>query len=85
LKKLGILILTFLLVASIFVSGCASNDLTELNIGYQPSTHQIAYMTAAEKGWWKADLEPYGITKINEYQLEPVSSEELVRTPEKET
>lgn len=91
MKKLGILILTFLLVASIFVSGCASNKenvsengtgseettaITELNIGYQPSTHQIAYMTAAEKGWWKADLAPYGITKINEYQF-PTGAPEM--------
>lgn len=69
------------MVASIFVSGCASDNegtdenvtateaptITELNIGYQPSTHQIAYMTAYEKGWWQEDLAPYGITKINEY------------------
>jgi NitT/TauT family transport system substrate-binding protein len=69
------------MVTSIFVSGCASDNegtdenvtateapaITELNIGYQPSTHQIAYMTAYEKGWWQEDLAPYGITKINEY------------------
>lgn len=80
MKKSSILILTLLLVASIFVSGCASDNegtdenatteapaITELNIGYQPSTHQIAYMTAYEKGWWQEDLAPYGITKINEY------------------
>lgn len=67
------------MVASIFVSGCASNDnkgnesgvnetstLTELRFGYQPSTHQIAYMTAAEKGWWQEDLAPYGIKKITD-------------------
>lgn len=66
MKKLGILILILLLVASIFVSGCASNDLTELRFGYQPSTHQIAYMTAAEKGWWEEDLAPYGIEKITD-------------------
>ena len=77
MKKLGILALTLLLVASIFVSGCASNKegnesgakeasaITELKFGYQPSTHQIAYMTADAKGWWKADLAPFGITKIN--------------------
>ncbi len=80
-----------MLVASIFVSGCASNKenvsengtgseettaITELNIGYQPSTHQIAYMTAAEKGWWKSDLAPYGITKINEYQF-PTGAPEM--------
>ncbi len=78
MKKLGILILTLLLVASIFVSGCASNNksnesgvngtstITELKFGYQPSTHQIAYMTAAAKGWWKEDLAPYGIKNIKE-------------------
>lgn len=81
MKKLGILTLTLLLVASIFISGCASNNkgnesgakeapaIAELNIGYQPSSHQIAYMTAAEKGWWEKDLAPYGIKKINEYQF----------------
>jgi NitT/TauT family transport system substrate-binding protein len=81
LRKSSILILTLLMVTSIFVSGCASDNegtdenvtateapaITELNIGYQPSTHQIAYMTAYEKGWWQEDLAPYGITKINEY------------------
>jgi NitT/TauT family transport system substrate-binding protein len=78
------------MVASIFVSGCASDNkgtdenatttettaITELNIGYQPSTHQIAYMTAYEKGWWQEDLAPYGITKINEYQF-PTGAPEM--------
>jgi NitT/TauT family transport system substrate-binding protein len=81
LKKLSILILTLLLVASIFVSGCASNKggnesgakeasaITELKFGYQPSTHQIAYMTADAKGLWKADLAPFGITEITDNQF----------------
>jgi len=91
LKKLGVITLTLLLVAFAFASGCASNNgnvssnesgvkeapaITELNIGYQPSTHQIAYMTAAEKGWWKEDLAPYGIEKINEYQF-PTGAPEM--------
>src|SRR5690606_15589023 len=46
------------------------------NIGYQPSTHQIAYMTAAEKGWWQEDLAPYGIEKIKEYQF-PTGAPEM--------
>jgi NitT/TauT family transport system substrate-binding protein len=81
LKKLGVITLTLLLVAFAFASGCASNNgnvssnengvkeapaITELTFGYQPSTHQIAYMTAAEKGWWQADLAPYGIKEIKE-------------------
>lgn len=76
MKKSGIFTLTLLMVGVIFASGCTSNDRTELNIGYQPSTHQIAYMTAYEKGWWQADLEPYGITKINEYQF-PTGAPEM--------
>lgn len=78
MRKLSVLILTLLLVASIFVSGCADSgdEITELNIGYQPSTHQIAYMTAYEKGWWQEDLAPYGITKINEYQF-PTGAPEM--------
>ncbi|KKH50084.1 ABC transporter substrate-binding protein [Methanosarcina sp. 1.H.A.2.2] len=87
MRKSSILILTLLLVASIFISGCVSDDtdenvtgeapaITELNIGYQPSTHQIAYMTAYEKGWWQEDLAPYGIKKINEYQF-PTGAPEM--------
>lgn len=88
MKKIGIITLTLLLVAFAFASGCASNNggnesgvkeapaITELNIGYQPSTHQLAYMTAAEKGWWKEDLAPYGIEKINEYQF-PTGAPEM--------
>lgn len=77
MKKLGILTLTLLLVASIFISGCASNNkgnetsaLTELRFGFQPSTHQIAYMTAAEKGLWEKDLAPYGVKRITEKRFE---------------
>jgi NitT/TauT family transport system substrate-binding protein len=87
LKKLSVLVLTLLLVVSAFVSGCVSDDegneseagessITELNFGYQPSTHQIAYMTAAEKGWWKEDLAPYGIAKVNEFQF-PTGAPEM--------
>jgi NitT/TauT family transport system substrate-binding protein len=89
LRKSSIFILALLLITSIFVSGCVSENedtdenvtgeapaITQLNIGYQPSTHQIAYMTAYEKGWWQEDLAPYGITKINEYQF-PTGAPEM--------
>lgn len=86
MKKLGVLILALLLVASAFVSGCVSDEesgaeggaeegaeevpaVTELTFGYQPSTHQIAYMTAKEKGWWEEDLAPFGVEKINENEF----------------
>jgi NitT/TauT family transport system substrate-binding protein len=54
--------------------GCVSPEkkpeqITTLHIGYQPSTHQIAEMVAAEKGWWVEDLKPFGITGIKEYEF----------------
>jgi len=38
-----------------------------LNIGFQPSTHQIAEMVAMEKGWWQQDMKPFGITEVREF------------------
>lgn len=43
--------------------------ISTLRIGYQPSTHQIAEMVAAEKGWWAEDLKPFGITEIKEFEF----------------
>lgn len=40
--------------------------LTELRIGYQPSTHQMAEMTAMEKGWFREDLAPLGVTNVSD-------------------
>jgi len=42
---------------------------TVLNIGYQPSTHQIAEMVAFEKGWWQDELKPFGITEVKDLQF----------------
>ncbi len=47
-----------------------SAGITTLRIGYQPSTHQIAEMVAAEKGWWKEDLAPFGVTDIEEKEFQ---------------
>lgn len=48
----------------------AAEKLTTLRIGYQPSTHQIAEMVAAEKGWWKEDLKPFGIVTVEEKEFQ---------------
>ena len=51
----------------VFGIGCIEEKpakMTTLNIGYQPSTHQIAAMLASEKGWWEADLAQFGIEKV---------------------
>ncbi|MDD5143515.1 aliphatic sulfonate ABC transporter substrate-binding protein [Methanoregula sp.] len=37
-----------------------------LVIGYQPSTHQMAFITAMEKGWWQQDLAPVGVKKVSD-------------------
>jgi NitT/TauT family transport system substrate-binding protein len=44
----------------------AATPVKELVIGYQPSTHQMAYITAAEKGWWPQDLAPLGVEKVSD-------------------
>jgi NitT/TauT family transport system substrate-binding protein len=67
--------IAILVAAVVLVSlGCISSpekkpteNITTLKIGYQPSTHHIAEMVAAEKGWWQRDLKPLGITEIKEY------------------
>ncbi len=74
-----------LVTGIILVSGCTSTPvqdeddttgLTELKFGYQPSTHQIAYMAADAKGWWLEDLAPYGITSTRDY-LFPTGAPEM--------
>ncbi len=79
------IIAAILITGIILVSGCTSTPvekedeptgLTELRFGYQPSTHQIAYMAADTKGWWLDDLAPYGITSTKDY-LFPTGAPEM--------
>ncbi|MHB8053158.1 MAG: ABC transporter substrate-binding protein [Methanoregula sp.] len=37
-----------------------------LVIGYQPSTHQMAEITAMSKGWWQQDLAPFGVENVSD-------------------
>lgn len=79
MKIKGILFVTIMLLAAAFISGCIAPEeeqMTELNIGYQPSTHQIAHMTAMEKGWWAEDLAPFGIEEVNEFEF-PTGTPEM--------
>jgi len=67
------ILLVLLLSASLVFSGCISSpenkheNITTLRIGYQPSTHQIAEMVATDLGWWREDLEPFGIKEVREF------------------
>lgn len=68
----AILLAVALVAAFMFVSGCTgtgTDDVTHLRIGYQPSTHQVSHTTAMEKGWWKEDLAPLGITQVTDYEF----------------
>jgi NitT/TauT family transport system substrate-binding protein len=52
-------------------SGTTSKTTTaapikELRIGYQPSTHQMAEITAMDKGWWQQDLAPLGVQNVSD-------------------
>ncbi len=73
LKRL--MLLTVILAVAVTCLGCIfspeekKGDLTQLRIGYQPSTHQAAYMVAQDKGWWAEDLKPFGITEIKEFEF----------------
>jgi NitT/TauT family transport system substrate-binding protein len=78
-KLKGIIFTTILILAALFVSGCAEpqkETITELDFGYQPSTHQIAFMTALEKGWWVEDLAPFGIETITDHEF-PTGAPEM--------
>nr|WP_321496522.1 ABC transporter substrate-binding protein [uncultured Methanolobus sp.] len=86
IKLASTLFLVIALVLAVFVSGCTdqtgdqqeeqADAITELTFGYQPSTHQIAYMTAREKGWWLEDLGAYGIVSIDD-KLFPTGAPEM--------
>jgi NitT/TauT family transport system substrate-binding protein len=44
----------------------AAAPIKELRIGYQPSTHQMAEITAMDKGWWQQDLAPLGVQNVSD-------------------
>jgi len=54
----------------------AGNEKTVLNIGYQPSTHQLAFMTAYSKGMYNETLSPYGIKEIKAFNF-PTGAPEM--------
>ena len=82
MKSKGLFILAICAIAAVLlVAGCTDTGTTTtekdtLSFGYQPSTHQIAYMVAKEKGWWEADLAPYGITTTEDHKF-PTGAPEM--------
>jgi NitT/TauT family transport system substrate-binding protein len=59
------------IVLMLLTAGCTqpagtTAPIKELRIGYQPSTHQMAAITALEKGWFKDDLAPLGVVNVSD-------------------
>ena len=71
MKRISLATLAVLAVALVLLTaGCTQPQttakVTELRIGYQPSTHQMAEITAMDKGWWQQDLAPYGVKNVSD-------------------
>ncbi|NQE05329.1 NitT/TauT family transport system substrate-binding protein [ANME-1 cluster archaeon GoMg1] len=66
LIALAVVLATLCVLSAMPLQTCEAREITELHIGYQPSTHQIAHMTAMEKGWWESDLNRFGIEKVTD-------------------
>ena len=47
-----------------------------INIGYQPSTHQLAFMTAYQKGYYNETLAPLGVKEVKAYSF-PTGAPEI--------
>jgi NitT/TauT family transport system substrate-binding protein len=56
MKKMLFVGLAVLLIAAAAFSGCVGKSTDVITIGYQPSTHQMAYTTAKALGWWESNL-----------------------------
>jgi NitT/TauT family transport system substrate-binding protein len=81
MKRIFLAALAVLAVALIlFTAGCTqpatSAKVTEIRIGYQPSTHQMAEITAMDKGWWQQDLAPYGVQNVSD-RIFPTGAPEM--------
>ena len=81
MKRISLATLAILAVALVLLTaGCTqpqtTSKMTEVRIGYQPSTHQMAHAVAMEKGWWQQDLAPYGVTNVTDY-LFPTGAPEM--------
>jgi NitT/TauT family transport system substrate-binding protein len=73
MKQMRITAIALITIALLMLAaGCtqpATNTtvpIKEIRIGYQPSTHQMAEITAMEKGWWQQDLAPLGVVNVTD-------------------
>lgn len=71
-----------LAIVSLFLTSLAFPVVAEpaekgtVSIGYQPSTHQLAFMTAEQKGWYNETLSPLGVSEIKVFNF-PTGAPEM--------
>ena len=58
--------LAVLLIAAAAFSGCVGKSTDVITIGYQPSTHQMAYTTAKALGWWEDLTKIPGVSGVSD-------------------
>lgn len=56
--------------------GVSPAEKTVLNIGYQPSTHQMAFMTAYSRGMYNETLAPLGVKEVKSFSF-PTGAPEM--------
>jgi NitT/TauT family transport system substrate-binding protein len=73
MKQMRITVIALIAIALVLITaGCtqpaatSAAPITELRIGYQPSTHQMAEITAMNKSWWQQDLAPLGVKNVSD-------------------
>jgi NitT/TauT family transport system substrate-binding protein len=73
MKQMRITVIALIAIALLLITaGCtqpaatSAAPITELRIGYQPSTHQMAEITAMNKSWWQQDLAPLGVKNVSD-------------------
>ncbi len=89
MKHVWLIVSLFLMTGLVLLCGCtgtqknpaapvqgAAGEKTVLNIGYQPSTHQMAFMTAYSKGMYNETLAPLGIKEVKAYSF-PTGAPEM--------
>lgn len=90
MKSVWFIVSLFLITGLVLLCGCTgtketlpapdqksvAGEKTVLNIGYQPSTHQMAFMTAYSKGMYNETLAPLGIKEVKAFSF-PTGAPEM--------
>lgn len=66
------IVFCLLVIVVTFSLGCIAPPPEEgitIRFGYQPSTHQVAFMVAMEEGWWQNDLARLGVVCVTEAEF----------------